>query len=368
MSAKKGLTRSFRLIGCLAAVALLVSALFASAASAKKAPPTEKTAYIAMGDSLSFGYSEEKFDLNFPAEPISAYEGGFVNQFAAKLAKIEGRSGKLLETFNLACPGETSKGLIGNGPLGEALIAGSKISEGEAPCSWHNVNGFARHYEYGGASQLEAALGIIATKIPVSAVTMQIGSNDELHKLGECKSETYYKAHGFSGFIECVEGEAEKTLFPTIINNIGVTIGVLREAGYTGKIVLLGFYNPQAFLLPGSDLLQSKLNEAIEGELALDPKFPSTNVKYANPFKKTNPVKKGSTAEHEAICKYTEECNEFDKHQNLIKFLQEKGLSKAEAEAAATEKATKEFPEGDIHPTPEGHKLFAGDLWKAFRH
>ena len=49
MSAKHGLTRSFRLIGCLAAVALLFSALFASVASAKKTPLTNKTTYIALG-------------------------------------------------------------------------------------------------------------------------------------------------------------------------------------------------------------------------------------------------------------------------------------------------------------------------------
>ena len=48
MSAKNGLTRSFRLLGCLMAVALLASALFASAASAKT-EPTNPTAYINHG-------------------------------------------------------------------------------------------------------------------------------------------------------------------------------------------------------------------------------------------------------------------------------------------------------------------------------
>ena len=58
MSAKNGSTRSFRLIGCLMAVAVIGSALFASVASAKKAAPTP-TAYLALGDSLSFGYKAQ---------------------------------------------------------------------------------------------------------------------------------------------------------------------------------------------------------------------------------------------------------------------------------------------------------------------
>src|SRR5271170_3297167 len=128
MSAKNGSTRSLRLLGCLMAVALLASALFATSASATKAPPTEKTQYIVLGDSISYGYSEEKFDLNYLAgEPVTAFEGGF---------------GNLLEVENLACPGETSKGLIGDGPVAEGLEAAkaeTHFTGGEAPCGWHNV-------------------------------------------------------------------------------------------------------------------------------------------------------------------------------------------------------------------------------------
>ena len=76
MSAKNGSMRSFRLLGCLMAVSLLASALFASAASAKT-EPTNPTAYIDMGDSVSYGYTNEKFVLNAPTEPPSAFEGGY---------------------------------------------------------------------------------------------------------------------------------------------------------------------------------------------------------------------------------------------------------------------------------------------------
>ncbi len=379
MSAKNGLTRSFRLIGCLAAVALLGSALFASVASAKKVPPTVKTTYIAMGDSVSYGYSEEKFDLNYPAEPASAFEGGYVNLVGEKLAKKEAKVGNLLETKNLSCPGEASPGLFGDGALAEGLIeksAETHFYAGEKPCGWYTTDGFPRHVEYGTASQVEEALGLIAAGnapggAPVKDVSFQIGSNDELHKIAECESPAYLSAHNFGSFTECLLAEAKNTLFPEIVNNLGLVVSVLRHGGYEGPIAILGFYNPQTFQVAGSDALQKQLNEAVEATISSGAFGPG--VAYGNPFKKTNPhnkklsVAENEALEHVAICKYTEECNEFDKHQNLIEALVKSGKTKEEAEAAATAEATAAYPVGDIHPTPEGHALFAKTVYSALK-
>jgi len=372
MSAKNGLTRSFRLIGCLMAVALLFSALFASVASAKKAPPTNKTTYINLGDSVSYGYTAEKFDLNYPAEPASAFEGGYPNLVAAKLAKGEAKENNLLELKNLACPGEASKGLIGNSTLAASL--GPEFPETEAPCGWHNGAGFPRHVEYGGISQMEEAVALITAGkevggAPVKDITLQIGSNDELHKLGECATEAYLIAHSFTSFIECVEKEAAKTLFPAIVHNIGLDVGVLRGAGYTGPIAILGFYNPQAFLVAGSDTLQKSLNEAMEATITAG-KF-GTAVAFGDQFKKTNPQgKKSETSEARqalekaAICKYTEECNMFDKKIELEKIVKH---AVTELEVTETEKTTGKMIPGDIHPTPEGDALFAKTIEKALK-
>jgi hypothetical protein len=377
MSAKNGSTRSFRLLGCLMAVALLASALFASTASAKKAEPTNPTAYINMGDSVSYGYTNEKFVLNFPAEPASAFEGGYPNLLTAKLATKEAKLGNKLSLINLACPGETSKGLIGNGPLAEGLEAAKETTHftgGGAPCGWHNASGLPRHYEYGGVSQLEAAVGILDSGAQVKDVTLQIGSNDELKKLGECSSPAYLEAHGFGGFIECVTVEAKNTLFPTIINNIGLIIATLRnnpEHPYTGPISILGFYNPQAFLVPTSDNLQKALNEAVESTIAGN--LFGEHVTYGNPFKKINPQGKKSQTEAEkrateraSICLYTEECNPFDRKLEYEKATKESVTAEefAAIEAGLESKFLKgepggKFLPGDIHPTAAGDELFA---------
>ena len=81
--------------------------------------------------------------------------------------------------------------------------------------------------------------------------------------------------------------EAATTLFPTIIRNIGLTIGVLRNApGYAGQIGVLGFYNPQALPGPDSDPLQKILNEVFD-EAAASAKgrnVRSRGVEFASPF------------------------------------------------------------------------------------
>jgi lysophospholipase L1-like esterase len=340
------------------ALALLASALLAPGASAKK-PPLTPTAYVALGDSLAFGYTEQKFDENYPAESPSAFEGGYTNLLNAKLAKAEKTAGNALTLDNLGCPGEVSDGLIGeNAALGGGGTAGGKSDS--APCAYHNEDGFPLHFEYGAVSQLEAAIGLVTTPgaPAVKDVTINIGSNDELAVVHACESPAYDESHGFKGGVdECLVTEAgesgtfyEKGLFHHVIANVGDVIGVLRHEGYAGPVAILGFYNPQAEILPGSDELQKELNETFEYEVGASA-FGS-GVVYANPFPIINPQNKNEAAK---ICRYTEECNEFDKKQNAEKAY---GHSVTAEEAAA-------YPEGDIHPTPEGYKVLAKVLYKA---
>jgi hypothetical protein len=384
MSAKNGSTLSVRkLIGICLSLAIVAAALLATSASAKTT--LKPTNYVALGDSISFGYSEEKFDKNYPTEPISAFEGGFVNILGAKLASLEKKSGNGLKTYNLSCPGELSDGLIGENA---ALGGGGKNADGsdDAPCGWHNTDGFARHTEYGSVSQLEGAIGILETPAYINGetkyVTMQIGSNDELAAVAKCEEPSWLEARSMKGLDECLTVEAEegKTgeetfegekltgekfyedgLFHHIIANVGDTIGVLRHFGFAGEVAVLGFYNPEAIVLPGSDAIQKKLNEVFEYEIGASAFGPG--VVYANPFPKFNP-QKGNAKEQAAICKYTEYCNEFDKEQNLKKHLEEEGYGEAEAQAYA-EAHHSEYPVGDIHPTLAGHKWLAKILYTA---
>lgn len=375
MSAKHGLTRSsIRMIAAVATIALLGSALFASVASAKKAAPTP-TAYLALGDSLSFGYKAVTFNENKAAhkanceaaivaaekgetavakeqdalcEPTASFEPGFVGLFGKKLASTEKKAGNALTTVNLGCPGETSDGLIGHTFGGE----GAEYN----PCAYHDflpgAAGYPLKTEIGTASELEAALSLIGSKADgaVTAVSLQIGSNDELGVVAKCENPAYDAEHGFMSLTACIEHEAGPEgyaysggLFKHILTNIGVTIGVLREAGkYTGKVLLIGFYNPDAQLLPGSDALDKILNEALESTISKGEYGPG--VELAQPFAVINPEaalftegetskehEKKEAKEHKALCKYTEIC-----------------------------------AHNDIHPTEKGYKAIAKLMTEAF--
>ncbi len=387
MSAMNGSAVSFRtrgvLVACMA-IALLASALFASNASAKT--PLTRTAYLALGDSISFGYKASSEATNIAANkeaceaekaaaehgeteklltegakcnPTATYEQGFVGDFAKTLAKTEKAAGHELETLNMGCPGETSGGLIGNGPLGTGLEA-LRASESEpslvvsAPCAYHNLQGSPLKTEIGFGSELEAAESVLKGPVPVTAVTLQIGSNDELGTIRDCFSEEFRHHNGYlgvgeAGILECIEGEVSLSgklypggVFTHILTNIGVTISVLRSAGYNGPIVLLGFYNPEAFALKGSDALQAALNSNLEAELAGNAYGPG--VKLAQPFPVFNP--------EAALYTETETSKEHAK--------------KTAKEKKALEKYTEYPAHGDVHPTAAGYqelgKLIAAAL------
>jgi lysophospholipase L1-like esterase len=358
-----------RVIGCAIALVALAVMMFAPSANA------ETTTYLALGDSISFGYTQEKFDLNFPNEAPAYFEHGFDNYFAQQLSKPS-NVGPGVTIVNDACPGETSNGLIGE----NELLGGKKSTEPAGnkpqglgdyhPCAYLNVDGLPLHNSLSvggqGISQLEDALSILKEghpAHPVDAITLNIGSNDEIAGIETCEKEVKEeletkgksKYEGGSPELDvllCIKEGAEHITVPHILGNIGDILGVLdsKEPGgghYTGAIVLLGFYNPDAFLLPGSDALQKAVNTAVEEHIL--PLF--GNVTFANPFPVFNKGGLGvnPTAEKAAICKYTEMCNPFDQ-------------AAKEAEAGHALPAD----DGDIHPSLEGYKELSNLVTKAW--
>ena len=187
MSAKNGSAVSFRrrsrLIGCAAAVVFAFAALFAASAGAEAPPPTQS--YLALGDSLAFGYSQQLFNENEKfGEPPSAFEHGYVNDYYQHLRPRTNH----VALQNNGCPGETTDSMIGNGALAAAFGI-----PGESPCAYHKL-GLPLHHEYGGTkSQLESAIETIAvdagTGKPVTTTTLNIGANDELKAVHACEKE-----------------------------------------------------------------------------------------------------------------------------------------------------------------------------------
>jgi lysophospholipase L1-like esterase len=381
MQAKNGSASPRRrrggVIGCVLMLALAVSALALApaAANAENAAPATSD-YIALGDSISYGYSAERFNVHFPTESPTFFEEGVANDATKLLRKTLGKG---LTLVNDACPGETSNGLIGENPVlgGEVSTETYEEVEGQPkerfpaggyqglgdwhPCKYtfrnhlplHNGGYFEGTKE---VSQLEEALATIKSVNPVTkeptqvkAITLNIGNNDELAGIKQCEDEVIveFTEHGSSKYggatppeaiFHCILNAAEHILVPHILKNIEQTLTVL-EANYSGPIILLGFYNPDSFVLADSDILQKATNTAVEKELS---KFPHTT--YANPFPVFNKGAGKPIKEQEAICTYTEMCNPN---------VQVKG-------------GKPEGDDGDIHPTIKGYKALAKLVVKAY--
>jgi lysophospholipase L1-like esterase len=386
MQAKNGSASPRRmrggLVGCmLFALAVMALVIAPAAANAKKTAAGKQVApatsdYIALGDSISFGYSAERFNIHAPTESPSFFEEGVAND-ALKLLRKD-TSEKTMQLVNDACPGETSNGLIGEdtelggelssetyeeveGKPAERFPEGGYQGLGDwHPCAYtfrdhlplHNGGYFEAGKE---VSQLEEALATVKSVNPVTeeptkvkAISVNIGSNDELAAIKQCEDEvavefgkegkSKYGATPESAVSNCIDETALGVTVPHIIKNLGDVLEKL-EAAYSGPIILIGFYNPDAEVLKGTDLLQKGLNTEVETRLL--PKFP--HVTFANPFPVFN---KGAGAkeqekkpeeEQESICTYTEMCN-----PNV-----------------QTPGGKPEGKDGDIHPTIKGYKALA---------
>jgi lysophospholipase L1-like esterase len=348
-----------RVLLCAIAAALALSAtIFATSASAAK-PAHE--GYLAIGDSLAFGFSQQLFNENEKTgENPAAFTNGYVDDYLKTLP-----AGVVLT--NNGCPGETTDSMIGNGPLSEQMAAALGTT-GEAPCAYKYADKLPLHNEYGGtSSQLENALEKIKVKgkgeNPVTTITLNIGANDQLHQLNRCEAEIKheFETEGKSKY-GGTPAEAQKNcilahipgLFEHILRNIAGTLFVIRNgsqfcvpaatscngvgekgANYTGKIVVQGGYNPfgavfvQGFeLLAGSNLLVALLNG---DEAKLVPQFGAC---FANPQPEFNPA---------VIMKPAEEPEKLQTLTNMDNF--------------TTFEGKKNGP--DIHATPAGYQELA---------
>ena len=370
MSAKNGLAHLFRkraqIVSCCATLALALSgSVFLPAAAS-----AETSTYIATGDSITFGFTQEKFNVNSPNEPPSFFEEGFDHFFNRDLNGAK-EVGKTVVDVNTACPGETS-----NGYIGESTAIGGEASTEETsppaefqgpgdwhPCAYHQVDGFPLHFSLGSHSQLEEVLSILKEgkpAHPVRAITVQIGGADQLATATKCreevtdefeeKGESQYGKEPGEAVPNCIEAALIHVTVPHIAKNLEDILSVIDSTSpggghYTGAIVVLGAYNPYSFVLPSSDILQIFINNTIEKEVL--PHF--ANATFANPFPVFNRghgTKNEATVEQEAICKYTEMCNP----------------------------KVQEFPfepagkDGDVSPSLAGYKALAGlvnEAWLA---
>lgn len=176
--------------------------------------------YLALGDSISFGYQP---DFNFTS--------GFVDDVFADLKKAN-----VTTLVNYACAGETTVTMIyGN-------------------CQEHLIH----HNAYTGP-QLAAAVSFLKRYAGrVDPVTLDIGSNDVI---GDFDLNTCAVVTGSTADLARLDSDLTQTILPQLRNAMGTHY-------QTGDLVMLNYYNPYARACPNSVGFVHELNAHLASDAA----------------------------------------------------------------------------------------------------
>jgi lysophospholipase L1-like esterase len=205
----------------------LACALFATvggcAATAEQAPPVnDEPVYLALGDSIAFGYD--------PLVDQQRDVAGYPEAMAARMG---------IALTNASCPGEATGGFIS--PDG--------VDNG---CRENRVK-YPLHATYPG-TQLAFALEFLKEHPNTQLVTIDIGANDAKKLQNECAGASSCVLGGFLGML----GE--------YVKHLDFIFSEIRKV-YDGPLVALQIYNP----LPADSLAVygvERLNTTIATEVA----------------------------------------------------------------------------------------------------
>jgi lysophospholipase L1-like esterase len=176
-------------------------------------PVTPGSQYLALGDSVTFGYMESNV-VPAPDYGNAAAFPGYPEQLGARLR---------LSVANASCPGETSSSLI-------RTSAPSNGCENNPAHSSSNYRNNPLHVKYTG-SQLAFALSYLRSHHKVRLVTLMIGANDFF----VCQETT---SDG------CASTAERNATAATVTRNIHTILSAIRhKAHYNGQLVIVNYYS-----------------------------------------------------------------------------------------------------------------------------
>ena len=215
--------------------------------------------YMALGDSLSFGY-----------QPNLDFTSGFADDIFNDLHKAN-----VTGIVNYACAGETTTTMIQGGCVGR----------------------FAHHGSYTGA-QLRAAVDFLKAAENyghVSPITLELGSNDVLPAWDPTTCSVRAGVN-VDDLLATMDANLTQTILPQLVNALGA-----RKTANNGDLHLLNYYNPYAKVCPGSAPFVHELNDHLAADAAQF-RIPVVDVYLA--FGGDS-----ETASH--ICEFTWMCSSF---------------------------------------------------------
>ena len=252
--------RRFTLSALSLALALVVSMFLAPSIAHASRPSSStlvgpKTYYLALGDSLAFGYQPNlDFSHSYPAQ-----------WYSSNLSKHHVKS-----YTNYGCNGETSNTFINGG------------------CPYS----YLLHNYYVGA-QLNVAIAFIkAHPGAVSPVSLDIGAND---LLPDINSSTCAISSTWSTDLATLDTNLTQTILPKLV--AALTVSGVRK----GDLVMMNYYDPYQNICPGSLTYVQTLNQHLASDAA------QFNVPVSDVFTAFG----GATTPNPNICADTWMCSSY---------------------------------------------------------
>lgn len=222
------------------------------------APVGPKAYYLALGDSLAFGY-----------QPDFDWTDGYANYFFGDLKTHGGQ-----HYDNLSCPGESSVSMV-NGGCPYALL---------------------HKYAYAGA-QLQAAVNYLHTHAgQVSPVTLDIGANDLIPNLDTARCTINA---GWASDLARVDANLKNVILPQLIAAMTV------NGQMSGDLLLLNYYDPYQNICPNTIPEIQAFNQ----DLATDAGDHAILVDVASAFHR--PATETTSLTTSSVCMYTWMCSKF---------------------------------------------------------
>jgi lysophospholipase L1-like esterase len=204
-------------------------------AASRSLPVVPGSQYLALGDSVTFGYMESTV-VPAPDYHNAASFHGYPEQLGAELH---------LSVASAACPGETSSSLI------NPAAPSNGCENNPAHTNANYRTEFPLHVRYKG-SQLAFALSYLHSHHDVRLVTLMIGANDFF----VCQETT---SDG------CASRAEQNATASTVTKNIHTILSAIRnKAHYAGQIVIVNYYslNYSSAAVNAQSLLINKVQDA----------------------------------------------------------------------------------------------------------
>jgi len=177
-----------------------------------RTPVTSGSTYLALGDSVTFGFQEQQV-VPAPNYADASSFLGYPELFGSELH---------VKIVNAACPGETSSSLID----ATAPSNGCENTPGKGNVGYRTVSPL--HVSYSG-SQLAFAVGYLKKHHDVRLVSLMIGANDGL----VCQETTADHCASELG-----------TVVTTVSSNVKTILSTLRnKAHYRGQLAIVNYYD-----------------------------------------------------------------------------------------------------------------------------